>query len=120
MSKKRYSIVVVDKKMKFSFLFKGLRKHKYSVLEAETVDEITLNEITNFNLFFVVLYEFRDVFDLLLLNNNCSSNTSIIIASENTKILKKAKKIACYPIVDLSGKININNNFHDCIQQFLE
>lgn len=114
----RYNILLIDKKKKCSSLFKGLRKHKYSIFEAETIDEIILKESTNFNLIFVVLYDFRDVFDLLLLNSK-NSSSSIVIASENSNILKKAKKTACYPIVDLSGKKNINNSFYDCIKQFL-
>lgn len=116
MMKDRYKIVVVDKKGKFPFLFQGFRKNKYTILRTETIEEFSSNELVSFNLFFVVLYEFRDVFELLLLN---TSSSPIIIASENCKILKKVKTIGCFPVVDLSGKVNITNSFHDCIKQIL-
>lgn len=119
MIKNRYIIVVVDKKGKFPFLFQGLRKHKYTVLTTENVDEISSIEVSNFNLFFVVLYEFRDVFELLILNRIYKTNIPIILASENSKIIKKINKIACYPIVDLSGKVNINISFHDVLKEYL-
>lgn len=115
MVRNRYNIVVVDKKGKFSFLFQGFRKHKYAILTTETLGRFSSDELTNFNMFFVVLYEFKDVFELLLLNN---ASSSIIVASENTRILKKIRTIDRYPVVELTGKVNITNNFYDCINDF--
>lgn len=112
----RFKIVVVDKKSNFPFLFHGIRKNKYTVTRIATVKELLSNELTSFNLFFVVLYEFKDVFELLLLN---STSSSIIVGSQNAIILKKLKSAGCYPVVDLSGNVfNVNTSFYDCVKEF--
>ena len=113
----RYNIVVVDKKNQFPFLFQGFRKHKYAVTRLATINELTSNELSNFNLVFVVMYEFKDVFELLVLN---STNSSIIVGSSNTRILKNLKSVNSFQVINLSGNLfNINSNFHDCINKFL-
>lgn len=108
--------MVIDKKGNFSFLFKGFRKHKYTVTRIEKVNSLNSNELSSFDLLFVILYDFKDVFDLLLLK---SIHSSIIVGSENSKILKKLKSAEFNPVVDLSGSLgNVNTNFLNCVNEF--
>lgn len=110
-------IAVVDKKGKYSFLFQGFRKNKFSVSGLETVMSVTSEEMANYNIFFMVLYEFRDVFELLKMRQ---SDIPAIIASENVKIIKKLQKLNCYPVVDLSKRNSIHTSLHDCMNEFIK
>lgn len=110
-------IGVVDKKGKYSFLFRGFRKNKFVISELETVMFVSSEEMTKYNIFFIVLYEFRDVFELLKFRN---IGISAIIASENLRILKKLQKIDCYQVVDLNKKNNIHFSLHDCINEIIK
>lgn len=113
--KNRRSIVVVDKKEKFSYIFRGFRKHKYVISNTLTVyDENFINVLQRFDLFFVVIYEFKDVLELFPLNNN---NLSMIVASENPKILKKVRKLECFKVIDLTNKFNIASSLLDCVDE---
>jgi hypothetical protein len=111
-------IGVVDKKGKYSFLFQGFRKNKFAISGFETVMSITSELINQYNLFFVVVYEYKDVFELLQLKD---SGIPIIVASENVKIIKKLQMIDFQNcIIDLSSKINILSNLHDCMDEIFK
>lgn len=114
MSNSRCKILLVDKKEKYSFLFNGLRKHKFSFNQLKTTSSQTNTDVVFVDLFFVVLYDYKDVFELLKLKN---FNTPIIVGSENVNILKKIKNLNCFSIIDLSVKGNLNIGFHDCMRQ---
>ena len=117
MSKKRYSIVVVDKKSKFSFLFQGFRKNKFSIEYFISILKYTEVELRESSIFFIVIYEPRDIIQLVKL---APVSKSIIIGTVNKRLFSSFQSIKQYSVVDLSGKVNILNNFHNCIQQFLE
>jgi hypothetical protein len=117
MVSKKFKIGVVDKKGKYSFLFQGFRKNKFSISGLETVMSVTSEEMVNYNLFFMVLYEYRDVFELLKFRDG---GIPAIIASENVKIIKKLQKLNCYPVVDLSKRNSIHNSLYDCMNEFIK
>ena len=91
MVSKKFKIGIVDKKGKYSFLFQGFRKNKFSISGLETVMTVTSEEMVNYNIFFMVLYEYRDVFELLKFRDG---GIPAIIASENVKIIKKLQILA--------------------------
>ncbi len=103
MINKKCKILIVDKKGKYSFIFRGFRKHKYDISQTETLLLLDNKDLNNYNLFFIVLYEVRDIFEVL---KNHNANTPIILASENSKIIKKIEQLKCFSIVDLSQRAN--------------
>lgn len=110
----RCKIFVLDKNDKYSFLFKGFRKNKFEIQHFNTLSKCSANELADFDLFFMVLYETVDVFELLKI---FKGNTPIIIASNNIRIINKMKNSGCYYLVDLSHKKNLNIEFLECMQQ---
>lgn len=112
----KYKILVIDKKEKYSFLFKGFRKHKFVISEIVTLLTLDEKELNNYNLFFIVIYELIDLLEVL---KNHKVNKPIIIASENTKIINKIDKLKCFSIVDLSSKFNPQIQLHEAIFQNL-
>lgn len=106
---------MVDKNDKYSFLFKGFRKNKFVVSHFDSIIKFSDEELLNANLFFMVLYETRDIFELLKIYNG---STPIIIASDNLRILKKMKNLGCFSLFDLSKKGNLNIGLHECLKQF--
>lgn len=112
----RFKILCVDKKEKYLFLFNGYRKGKFSIDHLKTINVLTNKDLGGIDLFFVVLYNDRDAFELLKLKN---ISTPIIIGSENTTILKKVKKLDCFSVVDMSPNVNLMVEFHDCVRQIL-
>ena len=117
MAHSKCKIGVVDKSGKYFFLFRGFRKNKFAISGLETVMSITSEEMANYNIFFMVLYEFKDVFELLKFRD---SGIPAIIASENVKIIKKIQKLNCYPVVDLSKRNSIHNSLYDCMNEFIK
>jgi hypothetical protein len=103
MINKKCKILVVDKKGKYPFLFRGFRKHKYVISQIDTLLLLDDDDLNNYNLFFIVLYEVRDIFEVL---KNHNANTPIILASENSKIIKKIEQLKCFSIVNLSQRAN--------------
>lgn len=110
-------IGVVDKKGKYSFLFQGFRKNKFAISGLETVVSMASEVISQYNLFFVVVYEYKDVFELLKLKD---SGIPIIVASENFKIIKKLQIIDFHHCIGLSEKINILSSLHDCMNEIFK
>lgn len=50
-------------KMERILFFQGFRKYKFSISCFETVMSLTSEEMSNYNIFFIVLYECKDVFE---------------------------------------------------------
>lgn len=117
MSNSRCEILLIDKKEKYSFLFNGFRKNKFYINQLKSISNLTETDLRYVNLFFVVLYDYRDVFELLKLKK---FDTPIIIGSENSSILKKINEIDCFSVIDMSGGINLTMKLHSCIGQFFE
>ena len=107
--------MIFDKKCKFHYLFRGFRKHKYNVIMTESFTNFSKEEFSNFHIFIIVLYDFRDVFDLLLIY----TRSTIILAAENPRILKKAKLNGIFHVIDLKDN-NITIQLHECIHKFLD
>jgi hypothetical protein len=117
MSNSRCKILVIDKKDKYSGLFKGFRKHKFTITQKLTLLSPSDIEVVDFNIFFIVIYEFKDLVNLLKIHNN---GELLILATENLRILKKLKEINKFQTVNLSGEVNITNNFHECFNSILK
>jgi hypothetical protein len=112
--KTRNRILVVDKNGRYVSLFKGLRKNKFIVDSIPSLSTLSAEELLDFNLFFIVLYNARDVFDLLKVYKE---KTPIVVASSNLKILKKMRDLGCFSVVDFSKKGNLSIELLDCIKQ---
>lgn len=112
---KRSKILVVDKKKKYSSLFQGFRKHKFSIDKLDSLLQLSEMELTNFNLFFIVVYETRDIFELLKIYKG---SVPVIIASDNLKILKKLNGLVCMPVLDLSKNDNMIG-LNQCMKEVL-
>lgn len=117
MGSQKCKIIVIDKKNNYSFLFEGLRKNKFKILKSDTILNYTPNDIEcSNNLFFMVLYELSDVFELLKLN---TQTVPYIIASKNPKIIKKLKILGFTQLIDLSGGVNIMASLNECLKKIL-
>ena len=112
----RLNILLIDKKDKFSFLFKGFRKNKFSIESVISILKCTETELMKSSIFFVVVYEPRDIIQLVKL---APISKSIIIGTVTKRLFTSFQLIKEYPVVDLSGKVNIINNFHNCMNNFL-
>ena len=110
----RRKILVIDKYDKYSYLFSGFRKNKFVHNKLISLFKLSEADLFDISLFFIVLYEPRDVFELLKV---CKSTTPVIIASENVKILKKLKDLEGFIVLDLSKKGNLYIEFHECLSQ---
>jgi hypothetical protein len=101
--KKRFFILVVDKKKVYTDKFKGLRKNLFNVESVETVFQKTTSELDEINSFFIVLYNHSDVIQLLQLSNN----SNIVVGTSNLKILKTLKMLNIFNVIDLNSKFDI-------------
>jgi hypothetical protein len=115
MANKKCKILILDKKEKHASLFYGLRKNKFSISQMKTIMKLTDFEFAEFDFFLIVLYEYKDLLELLKVYNK---NIPIIIGSENLKVLKKVKVLDSFPVFDLSGKVNNMVRMSDCFKQF--
>ncbi len=64
---KRCNILVVDKKNNYSILFKGFRKNKFKIDAISSVLKSTETALQDTNVFFVVLYEPKDIIQIVKL-----------------------------------------------------
>lgn len=117
MVNKRCEILVVNKKDNHPFLFSGFRKGKFSVQNKNTITKVPEKELICFDLFVLILYEFKDVFELLKIFDK---GIPVIIATENLKILSKMKELNNFFVVNLSGNANVTGNLHECIKQIFK
>jgi hypothetical protein len=113
---KRLKILVVDKKNNFSIYFKGFRKNKFTINSVSSVLKHSENELNEIGLFFVVLYEPKDMIQLVKLS---TTSKSIVLATSNKRLLASLKNISEFQIVDLSSKSNIMSNLHLALTRFL-
>lgn len=113
---KRLKILVVDKKDNYGVYFKGFRKNKFAISSVGSVLKHTENELKEMGSFFVVLYEPKDMIQLVKLS---TISKSIVLASANKRLLGSLKNISEFPIVDLSPKLNIMSNLHLALTRFL-
>lgn len=105
---------MVDKCDKYSYLFNGLRKNKFVAISRVSFSKFSENELSDVNLFFITLYELKDIFELFKV---CRSLVPIIIASENIRILKRLRNLDGFIVLDLSKRENSHSGFYECINQ---
>jgi hypothetical protein len=115
-SSKRSKILIVDKKAKYDFLFHGFRKNKFSFSVCNSVLKHTEDEVLNTQIFFVVLYDTRDVIQLVKLFEVAQT---VIVASESKSILKSMQRISRFPLVDLSSKLKYSTDLQESIVKIL-
>lgn len=113
---KRCKILIIDKKNNYSVLFNGLRKNKF------TINSITSSLVKNTELmlfetsiFFVVLYEPKDIIQLVKL---APISKSIIIGTVNKRLFSSLQSIQDYPIVNLSPGVHLMSNLQDALSRF--
>jgi hypothetical protein len=112
---KRCKILIVDKKSKFSSLFKGFRKNKFAINSMTSVlksTELMLQETT---IFFVVLYEPKDVIQLVKL---APISKSIIIGTVNKRLFSSFQTIQDYTLVDLTPCVHLRSKLQDALARF--
>lgn len=112
---KRCKILLVDKNNKYPALFSGFRKNKFAINSMTSVlksTELMLQETT---IFFVVLYEPKDVIQLVKL---APISKSIIIGTENKRLFNSLRSIQDYPLVDLTPEAHLMSNLHDALARF--
>ncbi len=113
---KRSKILIVDKKAKYDFLFHGFRKNKFSISVCNSVLKHTEEEVLNTQIFFVVLYDTRDVIQLVKLFDVAQT---VIVGSESQRILKSMQNISRFPLVDLSSKLMFSKDLQESIVKIL-
>lgn len=116
---KRCTILVIDKKDTFSYLFVGLRKNKFTIKFYHSFLDLSNEELASFGLVLMVYYDTKDVIELLKL---CKVNKSIIIAfaCKNNKTVKKVKNLGYFKVFDVSEKEYLNRiELNNCIGQML-
>ena len=100
---KRFNILVVDKKSIYIEKFRGLRKNKFQVHSVANLLKQSTIELDEVDTFFLVLYNYRDVIQLI----NLTNHSNIIIGSDNSSILKSMSIINKYKVVDLSSRFDL-------------
>ena len=99
----RINILVVDKKNVYMDKFRGLRKNKFLVNAVENIYKQSTIKLDDVDVFFLVLYSYRDVIQLLILANH----PNIIIGTENTNILKSMRVLNGYKVIDLTSRFDL-------------
>ncbi len=100
---KRFNILIVDKKNIYVDKFRGLRKNKFHMNTVGNLLKQPTIELDEVDAFFIVIYSYRDVIQLIPLSNH----PNIIIGSEKTNILKSMRIINLYKVVDLSARFDL-------------
>jgi hypothetical protein len=116
MACKRCRILLVDKKNRFSYLFNGFRKNKFTFFFSDSVFKHSDQELYDVNVFFFVLYDNKDIIQLIKL---FKFSPKIIVASDNYRLLKLLIKLNSFPIVDLTGNENIGISLNNSFNQIL-
>lgn len=112
----RCKILLIDKKNKFSYLFNGFRKNKFAIFFSDSLFKQSDNELCDVDVFFFVLYENKDIIQLIKLFKTCPK---IIVASDNYRLLKLLSKLNSFPIVNLTGDENITISLRNSLNQVL-
>ncbi len=113
--KKRCNILVVDKKNKYPLLFNGFRKNKFKIDGISSVLKNTETALQDTNVFFVVLYEPKDIIQIVKL---VSISKSIIIGTGNKRLFSSFRTIQDFPIVDLSSGVHLMSNLQEALGRF--
>lgn len=112
---KRCNILVVDKKNNYPILFKGFRKNKFKIDSINSLLKSTEAALQDTNVFFVVLYEPKDIIQIVKL---APISKSIIIGTVNKRLFSSFKTIQDFPIVDLSSGVHLMSNLQEALGRF--
>lgn len=112
---KRCNILVVDKKNNYPILFKGFRKNKFKIYSINSVLKSTESAFQDINVFFVVLYEPKDIIQIVKL---APISKSIIIGTVNKRLFSSFRTIQDFPIVDLSSGVHLMSNLQEALCRF--
>jgi hypothetical protein len=113
---KRFKILVIDRKDNYSIYFKGFRKNKFAIITVGSGLKFSVNDLKEIGMFFVVLYDSKDMKQLCKLS---SISKSIIVASENKMLLNSIKNFSEFQLVDLSIKTHIMPNMNLALRRVL-
>lgn len=112
---KRLKILVVDKKLNYGDYFNGFRKNKFTINSSKNILKYSEEELKEIGVFFIVLYEPRDIIQIVKL---APISKSIIIGTLNNRIFTSFRTIEDYPVVDLSSKFSILSNLLLALSRF--
>lgn len=111
----RCKIVLVDKRNNYPLLFNGFRKNKFKIEVINSVLKSTETVLQDTNIFFVVLYEPKDIIQIVKL---APISKSIIIGTVNKRLFSSFRTIEDYPIVDLSSGVHLMSNLQEALSRF--
>ncbi len=111
----RCKILIVDKKNKYPLLFKGFRKNKFKIDSISSVLKSTETALQDTNVFFVVLYEPKDIIQIVKL---VPISKSIIIGTVNKRLFSSFRTINDFPIVDLTSGAHLISNLQESLGRF--
>jgi hypothetical protein len=114
---KRCEILLIDKKSKYDYLFNGFRKNKFCISVCSSILRHTDDDFLKTHIFFVVLYDTRDVIQLVKLFDVFHN---VIVGSDNKRILNSFQKIKRFPLIDLSNKQELFISLHKSIFEILD
>lgn len=109
-------VLLVDKNQSYNNLFKGFRRSYLSKSQVDSIKDMVDIEILKFNVVCVVVYEYRDLIEILKLH---SISSPIIIASSNNKIIKNLKGYNYSYVINLT-KINYMSDLRDYLDKIQE
>lgn len=112
---KRCNIMVVDKKNNYPILFKGFRKNKFKIDRTTTVLKSTKTTLKETTVFFVVLYEPKDIIQIVKL---APISKAIIIGTDNVRLFSQLRTIEDYPIVDLLSGFQLMPSLQEALGRF--
>ena len=112
---KRLKTLIIDKKNNYNIYFNGFRKHKFTFNSEQSILKLSENELKKADVFFVVIYEPKDIIQILKL---APISKAIIIGTVNKRLFSSFKSIQDYPIVDLTPCVQLRSNLHDALARF--
>jgi hypothetical protein len=112
---KRFKTLIIDKKNNYSIYFKGYRKHKFIFNTVASILKFSENELKETSVFFVVLYEPKDILQIVKL---ALISKSIIIGTSNKRLFSSFQSIQDYPIIDLTPCVQLRSNLQDALLRF--
>jgi hypothetical protein len=112
---KRLKTLIIDKKNNYNIYFEGFRKHKFTFNTEPSILNLSENELKETDVFFVVVYELKDIIQIVKLGQICKS---IIIGTVNKRLYNSLQSIQDYPVIDLTPSFHLKSKLHDALAQF--
>ncbi len=112
---KRLKTLIIDKKNNYNIYFNGFRKHKFAFSMEPSILKLSENELKEVDVFFVVVYEPKDIIQIVKL---APISKSIIIGTVNKRLFSSFQSIQDYPIVDLTPCLQLRSKLQDALARF--